>query len=464
MNEKIIYFSKLRIPTVILAILMLLAGVGGTIYHGGFNLGIDFSSGLSMRVQIAESVLEVSYAGEDRATINVRDNALQITIIRAGGLEREENIFALADYPSISSLASALSAIEGIVAEETGNTQVPASLILGLNHATDLTESVVVLNRVNTSPDRFVNISDVRNTLSELGSIKIQTVGRAINQEFIIIMQNRYGAEGFNVTATAQLMETLGNRYGASNLIVRQIDYVGPQFSEALGGHAMMLVTLTLIFILVYIWFRFKLPYAISSVASLVYVAVFMVGFVGLFQLEVSTTTIAAILTVVGYALNDSIVIFDRIRENQMLLKEKNFVKIVDISVTKSLGRTIITSSSTILAVAAIFIFATGAIRLFALNAMVGIAIGTFSSIFIASPILILLIKWATKRGKLGDAEKKSDDKPKLPPGTEAKQLPAESEPAEDAGESNEVKPQLAPQPAAAQQGARWQPKRKRKR
>ncbi|MCL2705417.1 MAG: protein translocase subunit SecF [Spirochaetaceae bacterium] len=458
MSEKIIYFSKLRIPSIVLSFLMIFAGIGGIIYHGGFNLGIDFSSGLSMRAQIAESVLKISYKGDDRVILNVKENLLQLTILGNGGLNREEKTFILSDYNTISDLVSELSAIDGIVVEETGNNQLAASLLIGLNYATDLKDNDVILNCVNINQDKYVDIADVRSTLSELGSVKIQTVGKAINQEFIIGMQNSDNSDDFSAKASSEIMKVLGKKYGTANIVIKQTDYVGPQFSQSLGGHALMLVSLTLIFILIYIWFRFKLPYAISSVASLVYVAIFMVGFVGVFQLEVNTATIAAILTVVGYALNDSIVIFDRIRENQGLLREKNFSRIVDISVTKSLGRTIITSFSTIIAVAAIYIFASGMIKIFAFNIIIGIIVGTFSSIFVGSGVLIWLMNIINKRGKFYDLEKKSDDKPRIPSGSDAKQLPAESEVDED-----KDKPQATQTAQATQSNVRWQPKRKRK-
>ena len=457
--KKVIPFSRLRIPSIVLSVLMIAAGIAATIYYGGFNLGIDFSSGISMRAQIAENVLKISYKGKDRVIVNVRENILQVTTIGNGGLSRQEKTFTLGDYQTVADLASELSAINGIVVEETGNVKLSASSIIGLNYATELSESDVLLNCSNTNQDKYIDIADVRSTLSGLGYIKIQTVGKGVNQEFIIGMQNSDNRDDFNVTASTEIMDLLGKKYGESNIVVKQTDYVGPQFSQSLGGHAVLLVSLTLFLILIYIWFRFKLHYAISSVVSLVYVAIFMVGAVGFFQFEVNTATIAAILTIVGYALNDSIVIFDRIRENQMLQREKNFSRLVDISVTQSLGRTIITSFSTIIAVAAIYIFASGIIKIFALNMIIGIVIGTYSSIFVGSSTLIFLMYIANKRGKTFEpVGKKSDDKPMIE-SDDDREIPSESE------EENKDKPaaqavQAAVQPA---QGTRWQPKRKRR-
>ena len=123
-----------------------------------------------------------------------------------------------------------------------------------------------------------------------------------------------------------------------------------------------------------------------------------MLGFIGTLGLEVSTTTIAAVLTIIGYSLNDTIVVFDRIRENQTLLRGDRFDNIVNISITQSLSRTIITSLTTLLAVTALYVFGTGSIKDFALNLIVGILIGTYSSIFIASPVLYSWTNVARKR------------------------------------------------------------------
>lgn len=125
-----------------------------------------------------------------------------------------------------------------------------------------------------------------------------------------------------------------------------------------------------------------------------------MLGFIGTFQLEVNTATVAAVLTIIGYSLNDTIVVFDRIRENAGLMRDSDFRTIVDTSITQTLTRTIITSGTTQLAIIAILVFATGSIQEFALNLTVGIVVGTYSSIFIASQILLLWVRGRDKRQK----------------------------------------------------------------
>ena len=141
--------------------------------------------------------------------------------------------------------------------------------------------------------------------------------------------------------------------------------------------------------ILLYIWVRFKLNYAVSAIVAVFHDVLFLLGFIGAFQLEFSTATIAAVLTIIGYSLNDTIVIFDRIRENTRIVKDTSFRELINISVTQSMSRTLITSFTTLIAVVAILIFASGTIQTFALSLVVGILVGTYSSIFVASPVLL---------------------------------------------------------------------------
>ena len=131
-----------------------------------------------------------------------------------------------------------------------------------------------------------------------------------------------------------------------------------------------------------------------------------MLVFIGAFQVEVSTATIAAILTIIGYSLNDTIVVFDRVRENEKIMRESGFETIINSSITQSLSRTLITSLTTLLAVVAIYVFATGTVQLFALNLVVGVIVGTYSSVFIASPVLLGWRRAARRRQARTDADR----------------------------------------------------------
>ena len=239
-----------------------------------------------------------------------------------------------------------------------------------------------------------IDAAEVRDALSGVDGAQVQRVGQPEDQQFSIRVRDPGNIENFSQVASTQIEEALAEAFGEANISVLQTSFVGPRFSQDLASQAVWLTTLALLLILAYIWFRFRLGYAASAIVTLIHDVAVMLGFIGAFQIEVSTATIAAVLTIIGYSLNDTIVIFDRIRENETILRESPFETIVNTSITQSLSRTLITSLTTLLAVLAIFLFATGQIRDFALNLMVGIVVGTYSSVFVASP---MLLAWRTR-------------------------------------------------------------------
>lgn len=234
-----------------------------------------------------------------------------------------------------------------------------------------------------------VSESDVKEALSSIQSLQVQKVGDAINKEFMVRVGVDDTVADFQNVAKADVYAKLEAVFGVSSVDIRSSDYVGPSFSGSLTSQTIILTFFALLLILVYIWIRFKLNYAFSAIAAIFHDVLFLLGFIGVMQLEFSTATIAAVLTIIGYSLNDTIVIFDRIRENTKLIKGKTFEEVINISVTQSLSRTIITSVTTLIAVTAIYVLASGSIQTFALNLIIGVLVGTYSSVFIASSILL---------------------------------------------------------------------------
>ncbi len=164
--------------------------------------------------------------------------------------------------------------------------------------------------------------------------------------------------------------------------------FIGSTISQNLLNNSAIIVSVALFLMLLYIWLRFKLQFAISAICALIHDALFIIACIGAFRIEITVSTVAAVLTIIGYSINDTIVIFDRIRENNVVMKDSPFTQITDTSITKTLTRTIITSLTTLLAVVSIFIFAIGDIRNFALVLIIGVIEGAWSSIFIATPLL----------------------------------------------------------------------------
>lgn len=243
--------------------------------------------------------------------------------------------------------------------------------------------------RIQITASDAVTESDVKEALSGIESIQVQSIGDASGKEFMIRVGVDETVENYQRVVKDDIQTKLKASFGSSAVEIRSSEYVGPRFAGSLTSQTIILTVFALLLILVYIWIRFKLNYAFSAIIAIFHDVLFLMGFIGILQLEFSTATIAAVLTIIGYSLNDTIVIFDRIRENAKIVKGKSFQEVINISVTQSLSRTIITSVTTLIAVTSIFVLATGSIQTFALNLIVGVIVGTYSSVFIASSVLL---------------------------------------------------------------------------
>ncbi len=181
------------------------------------------------------------------------------------------------------------------------------------------------------------------------------------------------------------------------NLFILNKGSVGPKIGSELSGKALMAIISALGLILVYISIRFELRFALGAIAALTHDVFVTLGLFSLLGYEISLPIIAAFLTIVGYSLNDTIVIFDRIRENIKALKRENYTKIINQSINESLSRTIVTSLTTFFVVLILWLFGGEVIHNFALAMIIGVIVGTYSSIYIASPIVIYLHDKSTK-------------------------------------------------------------------
>lgn len=268
--------------------------------------------------------------------------------------------------------------------------------------------------QVKIDPSIKAPIDVVRSALGSLDNPQIQTIGSPANQEYAIKVKQVGESKTFSTEVEGKVRTALGQRFGEGKVQILQTEYVGPRFSSDLASQALFLTLFALLLIMLYAWFRFKLAYALAAIAATIHDPLFMIGFIGATQMEVSTATVAAVLTIIGYSINDTIVVFDRIRENVRLMRETPFPLVIDTSITQSLGRTIITSLTTIIAILAVYIFGSGDVKYFALNVIIGIVVGTYSSIFIASPVLLELKnlgeKWRQKREK-GNVPVKKEEK-----------------------------------------------------
>ncbi len=197
--------------------------------------------------------------------------------------------------------------------------------------------------------------------------------------------------------ATPAVLSTLGKDFYLSGFAVRYTQIVGPKVGSDLRREAVYVTLAGLAAMLVYIWFRFELIYGVSAVIAVFHDVLITIGLFSLFGKEITLSVIAALLTLVGYSMNDTIVTFDRVRENLPLNKRESFINLVNQSINQTLSRTILTSGLTFLAVLSLYLFGGDVIHGFAFAMVVGVLIGTYSSIAIASPILVF---WQSRSGR----------------------------------------------------------------
>jgi preprotein translocase subunit SecF len=208
------------------------------------------------------------------------------------------------------------------------------------------------------------------------------------------------GVSGVN----AKVMEVLKEKTFLAPYNVRGFDLVGPKVGKELQSQAIMATLLALAGMLVYIAFRFEFVYGVAAVIAVFHDVIMTVGLFSIFDKEISLTVIAALLTLVGFSMNDTIVVFDRIRENIPRMRKEKFETIVNLSINQTLSRTILVSGLTFLTAASLWLFGGPVLNGFSYALVVGITVGTYSSIFIASPILIWWRDWMESRRKTAAA------------------------------------------------------------
>lgn len=247
-------------------------------------------------------------------------------------------------------------------------------------------------------PNETPNLSKLKESLDSLHGVQVQ---KGENNQ-VIIRAVDTGEQNFQESTEKTITDILTQHYAGAEVLAS--DFVGAGYSSSMVRNSVLLVLGALAMILAYLWLRFELSYALSVILSTVHDVFFLIGFIGAFQLEINAATVAAVLTIIGYSLNDTIVTFDRIRENRYTEKRLSMHEIIDLSITQTLSRTIITSLTTLLSIIAIVFLATGSVRLFAIEMVFGIIIGTYSSIFIAGASLNSFfnhqMKKASKAGK----------------------------------------------------------------
>ena len=254
----------------------------------------------------------------------------------------------------------------------------------GLNFGVDFKGGTLIELR---GTDKQITISQVRQSFlnMNLGDVKVKEFGK--NNDFLVKFEKK---ENSNKNLIVQIKEDLTKSVGPG-FNFRRVENVGPKVSSELLRSGIIAIGLSLVAMLIYIWIRFEWQFSIGAILALFHDVLLTLGIFSLFSFEINLSIVAAVLTIVGYSMNDTVVIFDRVRENLKKFSDIKIFDLTNISINQTLSRTIITSITTLLALVSIYVFGGEILKGFSLAMILGVIFGTYSSIYIANPILILL-------------------------------------------------------------------------
>jgi preprotein translocase SecF subunit len=254
----------------------------------------------------------------------------------------------------------------------------------GLNYGVDFKGGTLIEIRTN---DNTILISDLRRSFNNmnLGDVSVKQFGN--ENDFIVKFEKRN-------TNQTNFIENIKNKLSKSigkNYDFRRVENVGPKISSELLKSGIIAIVLSLAAMLIYIWIRFEWQFSLGAIIALFHDVVVTLGIFSLFKLEINLSIIAAVLTIVGYSMNDTVVIFDRVRENLKKYSDIEIFELTNLSINQTLSRTLITSITTLIALLSIYFFGGQILKGFSLAMILGVIFGTYSSIYIANPILVLL-------------------------------------------------------------------------
>ena len=278
-----------------------------------------------------------------------------------------------------------------------------------LNYGVDFKGGSLIEVQSKSGP---ADLADMRNKLNALaiGDVQIQSFGA--DTDVLIRVEQQPGGDAEQQAAMKRVIDTLGDGFTQ-----RRIEVVGPAISSELRRTGIIAVLASLVAISIYVWFRFEWQFAVGCVLALLHDVLVTVGVFSLFQLDFDLSIVAALLTILGYSVNDSVVVSDRIRENLRKFKRMELNELLNISINETLSRTILTGVTAIAGITALLIFGGEVLRNFSFAMLFGIIIGTYSSIFIAAPLLGYL---GVKRDTVGAAARAKEAAPVIAPASTA--------------------------------------------
>lgn len=394
--KKIIRFSRLFVPCLILSTALIIFGITG-FFMKGINFGIDFQAGFIEKVKLAPTAFTLSYDGAKTVVFSQDNKRIDIVSTSVDG-ESEVLTFSFEEYKTLKAFAESLKEFEGLDVKLSAPEDTALnSVFIG---SQTLPRLSAVPFRVHYLPEGspVIPTDEVRHALSAVPSASVQQVGAPSERTFQIRLADDGQYEDANSELRKIISDALNAAYGEDNIAVLSTDFVGSRFSGSLARQAVWLILGAIVLIFIYSMIRFRWDFALGGILALIHDTLIMLTFIVWSRMEFNSTTIAAILTIIGYSINDTIVIFDRIRENIVLNPKEQCISILDTSLTEVLNRTIITTFTTMLAVAALYVFTAGSMKDFSLALLIGMLSGVYSSIYTATACIAFFVK--NKKGE----------------------------------------------------------------
>ncbi|HZK19772.1 MAG TPA: protein translocase subunit SecF, partial [Treponemataceae bacterium] len=333
--KKVIHFSKLFLPFAILSFFIILFGVFGLVTKG-FNLGIDFQAGLVAEVAIAPSAVELTYEGP--ATVSIQLQKARLALVISGiGAENETFNYPYISYDNVGKLVEGINSVDGVTAIAKVPLTTKTIGFFGNTEASTVLSNIPYYLHYTGKGTKNISIQEVRAALAEKLDAAVKQTGNSEDNTFQIRVSDDGSDPEVSRTIQQGISKALAQAFGSDNYAVMKTDFIGSQFSTNLVSQSIFLVLGALALILIYASIRFHWDLATGAVLAVIHDALIMITFIVWAGLEFNSTMIAAILTIVGYSINDTIVIFDRMRENQPLLKVDKFSALIDISMSETL-------------------------------------------------------------------------------------------------------------------------------
>jgi len=390
--KKTANFNKGFIPCTILSCAIILFGLVG-FFVKGINFGIDFKPGLIEEVRVAAPVAEITYDGS--ASISIDLSAGQMDVIISGtGVVNETRSFNFLEYTTVQELANGVNDIDGVTMTVKNGGFDSTKLFLNSAATNQLTDTALYIYPAGTSD---VTADDVRAALSSIESVSVKALGTGNDSSFQIrkgVSAPKTDEDGTvenqsQAVVMSEINEALYNKFGKTNIAVVKQDFIGSNFSSSIARKSILLFLLTVVVIWAYAAIRFHWDFALGSIIALIHDSLIMMTFIIWTQMEFSTTVLAAVLTIIGYSINATVVILDRIRYNLKYMTEaKKFTEILNKSLSDTFTRSVLTTVTTLVTVIALFVFTTGSIKDFSLAMIIGLISGMYSSIFISSAFI----------------------------------------------------------------------------